>query len=300
MSFGAVGVSIPADHRWAKLDSQSMLRLEWDADPKRHVMLAEAFHSLPVSGWKTELARRAGAFDKGGVLLFVHGYNTSFSAAAERAAQLAYDLAFPGPTVLFSWPSDGDVLAYARDEEKARTAWRQMAEVLDHLTRLGSGVPVYVVAHSMGNRVLTQGLAELLRQRPGADRAFRQVVLASPDIGEEEFRQRWVHELNSANPPPPTLYASRQDLPVALSAWLHGEPRLGSGGPGIAVLPPLDSIDASAITKEWFGLSHSYFGDNATVMSDLFLVIHQGREPGKRPRLAKAKGNRGEYWEFRP
>ena len=125
------------------------------------------------------------------------------------------------------------------------------------------------------------------------------MVLASPDIGEEEFRQRWVYELNSANAPRFTLYASNQDVPVALSAWLHGEPRLGSGGTGIAVLPSLDSIDASAITKEWFGLSHSYFGDNETVMSDLFLVIHQGLEPSKRPRLMKAKGNRGEYWEFR-
>lgn len=299
LSFGAVDVSIPADHRWAKLESPSLLRLEWDADPQRHVVLADVFQTFPVADWKAELARRAGAFDKGGVLLFVHGYNTSFVAAAERAAQLAYDLAFPGPTVLFSWPSDGDLLAYTRDEEKARTAWRQMADVLDQLTRLGPGVPVYVVAHSMGNRVLTQGLAELLRKRPGADRAFRQVVLASPDIGEEEFRQRWVYELNSANAPRFTLYASNQDVPVALSAWLHGEPRLGSGGADIAVLPSLDSIDASAITKEWFGLSHSYFGDNETLMSDLFLVIHQGLEPSKRPRLAKAKGSRGEYWEFR-
>jgi esterase/lipase superfamily enzyme len=299
LTFGAVDISIPADHRWAKLESPSLLRLEWDADPQRHVVLAETFQTLPVAGWRTELARRAGAFDKGGVLLFVHGYNTSFADAAERAAQLAYDLAFPGPTVLFSWPSDGDLLAYMHDEEKARTAWRQMAEVLDLLTRLGPGVPVYVVAHSMGNRVLTQGLAELLRQRPGADRALRQVVLASPDIGEEEFRQRWVYDLKSANAPRFTLYASNQDLPVAISAWLHGEPRLGSGGPGIAVLPSLDSIDASQITKEWFGLSHSYFGDNETVMSDLFLVIHQGLAPNKLPRLAKAKGNRGEYWEFR-
>ena len=299
LSFGTVEVSIPADHRWATLESPSLLRLEWDTDPKRHVMLADAFETLTAPSWKGELARQAAAFDKGGVLLFVHGYNTSFAAAAERAAQLAYDLAFPGPTVLFSWPSDGNLLTYIRDEEQARTAWRQMAEVLDHLTRLNAGVPVYVVAHSMGNRVLTQGLAELLRQRPGADRAFRQVVLASPDIGEEEFRQRWVNELNSANAPRFTLYASNQDLPVALSAWLHGERRLGSGGPDIAVLPPLDSIDASAITEEWFGLSHSYFGDNDTVMSDLFLVIHQGLEPAQRPRLVNARGSRGEYWDFR-
>ena len=299
LTFGTVAVSIPADHRWAKLESPSLLRLEWDADPGRHVTLGESLQTFSATGWKTDLARHAGAFDKAGVLLFVHGYKTPFASAAQRAAQLAYDLAFPGPTVVFSWPSDGDLLAYTRDEEKARTAWRKMAEVLDHLSRLGPGVPVYVVAHSMGNRILTQGLAELLRQRPGADRAFRQVVLAAPDIGEAEFRERWVNDLNSVNAPRFTLYASNQDLPVSLSAWLHGEQRLGSGGPGIAILPPLDSIDASAITKEWFGLSHSYFGDNATVMSDLFLLIHQGLEPAKRPRLVKVKGTRGEYWEFR-
>ncbi|MCV2350806.1 alpha/beta hydrolase [Paucibacter sp. Y2R2-4] len=299
LSFGSVDVSIPADHRWANLESPSLLRLEWDPSPDRHIVLSEAFKTFTIPGWKAELALRAGAFDKSGVLLFVHGYNTTFATAAERAAQLAYDLAFPGPTVLFSWPSDGDLLWYTRDEEKARTAWRQMAKVLDQLTRLGPGVPVYVVAHSMGNRVLTQGLAELLRQRPGADKAFRQVILASPDLGEEEFRQRWIYELKSANAPRYTLYASKQDVPVALSAWLHGERRLGSGGTDIAVLAGIDSIDASAITKEWFGLSHSYFGDSETVMSDLFLIIHQGLEPNKRPRLMKAKGSQGEFWEFR-
>ena len=47
------------------------------------------------------------------------------------------------------------------------------------------------------------------------------------------------------------------------------------------------------------GLTHSYFGDNTTVMSDLFLVIHQGLEPARRPRLARAKGHRGDYWEFK-
>lgn len=201
VQFGAVDVSIPADHRWAKLESPSLLRLEWDADPKRHVQLAPSVETLPAATWKAELARRAGAFDKGGVLLFVHGYNNSFAEAAQRAGQLAYGLAFPGPTVLFSWPSNGEFVAYTRDEQKALTAWRQMADVLDQLTRLGPGVPVYVVAHSMGNRVLTQGLAELLRRRPGADRAFRQVVLAWPDQRNGDERPLPGH--------PPRLAAGR-------------------------------------------------------------------------------------------
>ena len=299
VTFGTVDVSIPADHRWAKLESPSVVRLEWDTDPKRHVKLANEIQVLTSKAFRTQLAHKAGAFDKPGVLLFVHGYNNSFEEAALRAGQLAYDLAFPGPTVLFSWPSDGNPLPYFGDEEKARTAWRQMAEVLHVLTQLGPGVPVYIVAHSMGNRVLTQGLAQLLRQRPGADKNIRQIVLASPDIGEEEFRQRWIYELRSSSAARYTMYASKQDLPVALSAWLHGERRLGSGGRGIAVLSGLDSIDASAITREWFGLSHSYFGDNETVLSDLFLVIHHGLEPSKRPRLLKVHGSKGDYWEFK-
>jgi esterase/lipase superfamily enzyme len=299
VSFGTVDVSIPADHRYANLESPSVFRMEWDLDPKRHVWMAPDFRPLAMAQWQLELSRRAGAF-KGGVLVFVHGYNTSFEDSVKRAAQIAYDLAFPGPTVLYSWPSDGELLAYVKDEEAARNAWRQMAQVLDHLTYLGSGVPVYLVAHSMGNRVLTQGLAELLRRRPDADLAIREVVMASPDIGEEEFRQRWVHELNSTNAPRFTLYASNHDLPIALSAWLHGEPRLGSGGPGIAVFPHVDSIDASRITREWFGLSHSYFGDNETLVSDLHLVINRGLPPEKRPRLRPMRGTRGTYWEFRP
>lgn len=299
LTYGSVDVSIPTDHRWANLESPSILRLEWDVDPGRHVKLADDLQILSYDSLRDVVARQAGAFDKPGVLLFVHGFNNTFVEAAQRAAQLTYDLSFAGPTVLFSWPSDGDVLSYTRDEEQARTAWRQMALVLDQLTLLGPGVPVYVIAHSMGSRVLTQGMAELIRRRPGAARSFRQVVLASPDIGEEEFRQRWTYELASSATTRYTLYASRQDLPVSLSAWLHGEARLGSGGSNIAVLEGLDSVDASAITKEWFGLSHSYFGDNETVMSDLFLVINRGLEPARRPRLKSVSGKRGNYFEFR-
>ncbi|WP_345944714.1 alpha/beta hydrolase [Variovorax sp. dw_954] len=126
-----------------------------------------------------------------------------------------------------------------------------------------------------------------------------QIVLASPDVGEEEFRQRWIYELKSTTAPRYTLYASRQDLPVALSSWLHGERRLGAGGKDISVMPPMDSVDASGITKEWFGLSHSYFGDNSTVMNDLFVLIHHNAAPSKRPRLRRVQGSQGDYWEFR-
>ena len=87
--------------------------------------------------------------------------------------------------------------------------------------------------------------------------------------------------------------------PVSVSARAHGEARLGSGGSDIAVFPPMASIDASKITREWFGLNHSYFADNETLMSDLFLLVHQGLAPAQRPRLRQVTGRNGPYWEFR-
>ena len=50
ISFGAVEVSIPFDHRWARLESPSLLRLEWDAYPQRHVVLAPALTRLQAKG----------------------------------------------------------------------------------------------------------------------------------------------------------------------------------------------------------------------------------------------------------
>ena len=297
---GSVEVSIPSDHRWANLESPSIKRLEWDIDPDRHVALGPEYRPMQAAQWKADLARAAGSLNAPGVLLFIHGYNNSFEAAAQRAAQLAYDLAFAGPTVLFSWPSDDTLKNYLRDEQQARNAYRQMAKVLDDLTQLtGRNRSVVVIAHSMGNRVFTEGLAELLRQRPGAESAFRRIVMASPDVSIEEFRQRWLIDLASPMQSQFTLYASNQDIPISLSARAHRDPRLGSGGPDIAVLPPMTSIDASKITREWFGLNHSYFADNETIMSDLFLLVHQGLVPNQRPRLRQVTGKNGIYWEFR-
>jgi esterase/lipase superfamily enzyme len=301
LTFGFSDVSIPADHRWATLESPSVFKFEWDRKPDRHIALAPAVNTLDTAGWKKELEAKARSFGKPGVLLFVHGYNNTFEQAALRAAQVAYDLAFPGPTVLFSWPSDGGVVPYTRDEEDANIAWRQMATVLDVLTQLGPDVPVYVIAHSMGNRILARGLAKLLQTRPQADRAFRQVVFAAADIGVREFRDLWLNDLKGANPPRYTLYASDGDSPIAISKWVHGETRLGSGGKSVFIIDGLDSIDASAVAGEWFGLGHSYFGDSGTVMSDLFTLFHHGTGPDKRPRLRQVKREGGRFhWEFKP
>ena len=53
---------------------------------------------------------------KKNTFLFVHGYNTSFSEAAKRTAQISYDLMFEGKAVFYSWPSQSSMFKYPQDE----------------------------------------------------------------------------------------------------------------------------------------------------------------------------------------
>ncbi len=296
---GRVEVSIPASHQLGHMESPSILRFEWSAQPEQHVLLKSAYTPLNASAWAKEVQTQGRAFHQGGVLLFVHGYNCTFEDAARRAGQFAYDLAFAGPVVLFSWPSAGSELSYRADEAQAGSAWRPLADVLEQLTGAqDSPVPVYLVAHSMGSRVLTQALAEFFERHPGAERAIKHVVLAAPDIGVTEFNKHWIYQLQSSHRPPFTLYASSADKPLALSAKFHEEKRLGQGGDDIFVTPGMDSIDATPVTQEWFGLAHSYFGAQRTVLNDIYLLINRGLPPYQRPGLGKAKNQQS--WVFKP
>ncbi|MCB1178810.1 MAG: alpha/beta hydrolase, partial [Leptospiraceae bacterium] len=39
------------------------------------------------------------------IIVFVHGFNVKFEEAVLRAAQIKYDLKFPGEVVLYTWPA---------------------------------------------------------------------------------------------------------------------------------------------------------------------------------------------------
>ena len=57
--------------------------------------------------------------------------------------------------------------------------------------------------------------------------------------------------------------------------------------------PGIDTIDASAIRQDILG--HSYFGDSATVIKDLFLLLAQGLNPSARFLQPKSLGTQ-RYW----
>lgn len=61
----------------------------------------------------------------------------------------------------------------------------------------------------------------------------------------------------------------------------------------------IDSVDVSQIDTYFFSVGHSYFGDNRTIISDLFLLFRDDSPPAQR-NLLPQPSTAPKWWVFRP
>jgi esterase/lipase superfamily enzyme len=298
VSFGSVDIALPAQPKMRDLNAAGISAFADSITDLSKIVGADTVSPLDEKAWLAELRERVSRADQPGVLLFVHGYNVSFDNAAKRAAQLSYDLAFPGATVFFSWPSDASVVEYLRDGREAENSGPALAKVLASMLPIVPDGPIYLIAHSMGNRVAINALLEFQpASSPSLRKALREVILAAPDVDQDAFRMRFAAKILDLGPRY-TLYASKHDLALGSSQWLNGGKRMGFGGADLYESFGLDSVDASDVTKEFFSLGHSYFGDTKTVLGDLFYLIRHGLAPGQRPNIKAVPGR--STWRIQP
>jgi len=175
------------------------------------------------------------------VLLFVHGYNVSFDDGVYRTAQIATDLNFKGPSVLYSWPSNAATFRYVADKEHSLSTLGAFKTFLIDLSRHSAATTIHVIAHSMGNNALLHALAELAAEQQKAAPHFREIIMAAPDVDRREFRRLATAFKSSADRI--TLYAARNDRALGASEFLQGDPRLGDANP-MFLYKGIDSIDA--------------------------------------------------------
>jgi esterase/lipase superfamily enzyme len=278
------------------LESPSVWRLEFREDPAQHVVLLnntiaskeEFFRDM---AWRVRQSGASSAF------LFVHGYNVTFADAARRTAQITYDLAFDGTPAFYSWPSRGSTSAYTIDEQNVEWAQANLKGFLEDFFTRSTAQNVYLIAHSMGNRALTRAVASLLAEKPELRSRLKEVVLTAPDIDADVFRRDIAPALTAAGRPV-TLYASSKDLALIASKSVHGYARAGDSGPGLLVVPGIETVDATAADTSMLG--HSYYADARSVLSDMFYLIREGKRADKRNSLSRIEGATGRYWELKP
>ncbi len=297
---GRAMVHVPKAHRFGETGSGFFKRLIRGDDRLRvKDIVAQAMDVFYDDVRKEiEAARKAG--EEAQALVFLHGYNVSFEDAAIRAAQIGYDLKVPGPVAFFSWPSRGNLAAYPADEASIEASEQPIADFLVEFAQnckaRGHTTPkLHLIAHSMGNRGFLRALQRIAASAELRGKVhFNQIILAAPDVDRDLFLS--LAALYRAHADGVTLYASRRDLAVHLSAKLHDAPRAGYFVP-YTVTPGVDTIAVPDFDVDLLG--HSYFAQAEALLHDIFDLLRHSEPPAKRQRIEAAKDGDAVFWRLK-
>ncbi len=299
LELGQAIVTIPDTHTKGAVEAPSIWKLEFGPNPAKHVML-KSVTPVETDAYFAAMNDRLEKRDRKEILVFIHGYNVAFEPAAKRAAQLSYDMNYDGLPVLYSWPSAGSTTGYISDTAVVELSGRRLWGFLEDLVARSGAQTIHIVAHSMGNRALTDAL-ELMSVSHGltaeSKPIFGQVVFAAPDVDAGLFAKM----IETIRPIARrlTLYASKEDWALASSRRLHGNaPRAGQGGEFVLVSDYVDSVDMSELGEDM--LSHSYFADDSSALADMMSLFWHNTAPDRRCGLQQSASAAAlPYWIYK-
>ncbi len=104
-------------------------------------------------------------------LVYVHGFNTKYEEAVLRAGQLAYDLKYQGPVLVFSWPAGSvgegfdEVMlqkTYQINKINAIGSINMFIEFLQEMQ--AKNIKANFIVHSMGHQIVLTAMQQLGQQ----------------------------------------------------------------------------------------------------------------------------------------
>ena len=298
VKYGSAKVSIPRNHKMGALEAPSVWKFQFRADPEKHVVLL-GLETMEALAYFQNVASQVKRSNRKSAFVFVHGYNVTFEDAARRTAQISYDLGFDGAPVFYSWPSQGEVSKYTFDESNVSWSAANLERFLGDFADKSQADRIYLIGHSMGTRALTQAYVSLIGNRPALRPRFAEVILAAPDIDAAVFK-RDIAPAMLAGEGRITLYASSEDVPLKASKAIHaGYPRAGDSGADLVLINGIESIDSTGMGTDF--LSHSYFAENRSIVSDIFHIVHNGLRAQQRAGLESVAdpGAAVTFWRFK-
>lgn len=288
MTYGVCEVAIPLTHETGALEAPKWWKMEFSENPTKHVVLQKV---MPLSwrGVAAQMNETLAQSSGRNAFVFVHGYNVSFKDAARRTAQIHHDLNFDGAPVFFSWPSRGEITltSYTHDETNAKWSYSFLKDFLIKIATDTQADNIYLVAHSMGTRVLTNAVAMVMTERPDLKKRFKEIILAAPDIDADVFVNDLAPKLVEASRNT-TLYASADDRALQTSREVHGGyARAGDAGENLIVLDGIDTIDATGVDASL--LRHSYFAEAVNIIKDIKELVGLSKPASERTFLTLKK-----------
>lgn len=284
--FGICGVNIPKNH------GTGVITLAKDSRQSSH----DFFKFLHAQNSEKAQWIKALKDSKRIPLVFVHGFNVKYQEAILRAGQIAYDLKYQGPVVLFTWPSgagngffDEAMMSrtYENNLANAKTSVAAFKEFLVELKK--NGIKVNLLVHSMGHQVVLPALKELGEQ--SRTTYINELILNAPDFESAEFVSLASHIKPTSKRI--TLYCSYNDKAMFASKTMNKTERLGA----CTYLEDFDSINVSLVDDPTVGLGHGYYASRA-ILSDVFQVL-LGIDAEKRLFMRKSEPNSTEKYFLR-
>ena len=263
---------------------------------------------------QADIASRIGISHRKEVVLFIHGYHSSFAGAALTMGELCHFLGREFLCGIFTWPAGGGggiLFGYQVDQESAEYATEDLVKAI----RIIAGTPgverLHLLAHSRGAAILASALAELsaeaymLQSSPSREFRIGNVVLIAADIDADVALSKIFKVFSDPDlpfggkpepgaiiPPSPglevTIYVSPDDQALATASWLFGSfARLGRidtamfTSDQIAEISKLRAVNIIQVrgATDFFG--HSYFTSNRRVSADIIAMLRYGLRPNE-------------------
>ena len=270
--FSLQTITVPPGHSVGQIERASF----GHDDPEHHFTVAAA-RGLDDAEFTNEVAShlsgRVGS--NRDVLLFVHGFNTSYDDARFRLAQVVNDGRFGGVPILFTWPASGSLFDYEAAKESASTSRDALAQTLMQLADTPDIGKIHILAHSMGSWLTMEALRQdAIAGKPDLNGKLGDVMLAAPDIDVGVFK----NQIAKLDPSHISVLVSANDRALSLSRHLAGDrPRVGALNPKSAADKALlDQLgvrvyDVSDESGGFYG--HSMYGDAPDVVKKIGSTI---------------------------
>jgi esterase/lipase superfamily enzyme len=276
---------------------------------------------------QAEIAGRLAIARRKEVVLFVHGYRSSFETAALTMGELCHFLGRDFVCGIFTWPAGGQrgiLFGYNVDRESAEYAVEDLLKAIRIVGRTPGVERIHLIAHSRGTDTLASALAALsaeayaLQSSPDREFHIGNVVLVAPDLDGDVALTKIFKVFSDPDlpfggkpdpgaviPPSPglrvTLYVSPDDTALATASWLSGSiARLGRVDAtafsadqieAIALLRAVDIIQVRGRT-DFFG--HFYFTSDPQVSADIIAMLRYGLRPNEPGRPLEQVA--GSFW----
>jgi esterase/lipase superfamily enzyme len=277
---------------------------------------------------QAEIASRLAVARRKEVVLFVHGYHTSFEQAVLTMGELCHFLGRDFVCGIFTWPAGGRrgiLFGYGFDRESSEYAVEDLLKLIRIVGRTPGVERIHLIAHSRGTDTLTSALAALsveaygLRSSPDREYRIGNVVLVAPDLDGDVAVSKIFKVFSDPDlpfgaaadpgafiPPAPglhvTVYVSPDDKALATASWLMGSiARLGRvdskmlNADQIAAIASLGAVDIIQVRGRTDFFGHSYLASNPQVSADIVAMLRYDLRPNESGRFLEHVT--GSFWK---